>query len=248
MDADLRQRMLDYYNERAPEYEEAYTIGMGTASISDPEVFKAEARQLAGIVHSFGSDRLIDLACGTGYWLSFYAHRCSQVTLFDQSEKMLDECRKKVDRLGLGGRCVLIRGDFFEYDFASATHDRALVGFFLSALLQRRVDVTGWQHLVRIHLTESQEPLLFATLRKMLGSSGRFLILDSAWSQERARFNKKVERQERRLNDGTRFEIYKRYSDRSDVLGWASKYDATLRTEYFGPAFFAVSGHFASAP
>jgi demethylmenaquinone methyltransferase/2-methoxy-6-polyprenyl-1,4-benzoquinol methylase len=228
MDVDLRQRMLDYYNERAPEYEEAYTIGTGTASIPDPEVFRAEARQLAGMVKSFGSGRLIDLACGTGYWLPFYADRCSQVTLFDQSEKMLNECRKKVDRLGLVERFVLVRGDFFEYDFPSASYDCALVGFFLS------------------HLTESQEPLLFATLRRILGSSGHFLILDSAWSQQRARFNKKVERQERRLNDGTRFEIYKRYIDRSDVLGWASKYDVTMRIEYFGTAFVAVAGHFAS--
>lgn len=30
--------MLAYYNERAPEYEEAYTLGIGTASISDPSV------------------------------------------------------------------------------------------------------------------------------------------------------------------------------------------------------------------
>jgi hypothetical protein len=31
MDPQLRQRMLAYYNERAPEYEEAYTLGTGTA-------------------------------------------------------------------------------------------------------------------------------------------------------------------------------------------------------------------------
>jgi hypothetical protein len=141
---------------------------------------------------------------------------------------MLDECRKKVDRLGLVERCVLLRGDFFEHGFAPATYDRALVAFFLS------------------HLEESQELLLFGTLRKMLGSSGRFLILDSAWNLERARFNQKVERQERRLNDGRRFEIYKRYSDRSDVLAWARRHDTTVRIEYFGTAFFAVSGRFGT--
>lgn len=42
--------------------------------------------------------------------------------------------------------------------------------------------------------------------------------------------------------DGTSFEIYRRYSDRGDVLDWATKYDATLRVEHFGTAFFAVSG------
>ena len=94
------------------------------------------------------------------------------------------------------------------------------------------------------HLTESQERILFDALRKMLNSSGRFLILDSAWSTQRARFNTKVERQERRLNDGTPFEIYKRYCDRDDISAWAAKYDATIRIEHFETAFCAVSGSF----
>ena len=62
MDADLRRRMLDYYNERAPEYEEVYTLGTGSASIRDPEIFKSEATRLAEIVQAFGSDWLIDVA------------------------------------------------------------------------------------------------------------------------------------------------------------------------------------------
>ena len=55
MDSDLQRRMLAYYDERAAEYEEAYTLGTGTASIRDPEVFKSEAarfgRVVAEIVH-----------------------------------------------------------------------------------------------------------------------------------------------------------------------------------------------------
>jgi ubiquinone/menaquinone biosynthesis C-methylase UbiE len=226
MDATLRQRMLAYYNERAPEYEDAYTLGTGTASIPDPGVFVTEAKLLTEIVREFAEGRMIDLACGTGYWLPSYAERCSHITLFDQSEKMLAECRRKLDRLDLGDRSVAIQGDFFDYEFGSIRYDCALVGFFLS------------------HLTESQEPRLFDALRAMLGSSGRFLLLDSAWSDERARFNNKTERQQRHLNDGTSFEIYKRYCDQADVLGWATKYGATLRMEHFGTAFFAVSGRF----
>ena len=52
MDAALRRRMLEYYNERAPEYEEAYTLGTGTASIQDPNVFRTEATLLAGSFRS----------------------------------------------------------------------------------------------------------------------------------------------------------------------------------------------------
>ena len=37
MDSDLRHSMLRYYDERASEYEEAYVLGTGTASIQAPE-------------------------------------------------------------------------------------------------------------------------------------------------------------------------------------------------------------------
>jgi ubiquinone/menaquinone biosynthesis C-methylase UbiE len=218
--------MLAYYDERAPEYEEAYTLGTGTSSIRDPEVFTAEARVLADAVRRFARGRMIDLACGTAYWLPEYAPQCSHITLFDQSDRMLAEARVRLERLGVVDRCAVVHGDFFDCTFAKNAYDTALVGFFLS------------------HLTEAQEPWLFAALRLMLGSSGRFLILDSAWSPERAAVNAKVERQPRHLNDGTPFEIYKRYCDRDDIAGWALNYDVDLRVEHFGSAFYAVSGTF----
>lgn len=226
MDPDLRRLMLAYYDERAPEYEEAYTLGTGTASIPVPEIFKAEAPVLAGIAGRIVRGRTMDLACGTAYWLPHYAPNCSCITLFDQSDRMLIEARAKAIRLGIIDRCVFVRGDFFEHEFQTNAYDTVLVGFLLS------------------HLTEAQEPLLFDSLRTMLDSSGRFLILDSAWSPERAQFNSKVERQPRRLNDGTAFEIYKRYSDREDIARWAREYDISMRIEHFGPAFCAVSGQF----
>ena len=177
--------MLAYYDQRATEYEEAYTLGTGTASIPDSEVFKAEARVLAGIVRQFARGRIMDLACGTAYWLPDYAPNCSHITLFDQSDRMLMEARAKVNRLGIIDRCVFLRGDLFEHEFEQGAYDTALVGFLLS------------------HLTEAQEHSLFDALRAMLDSSSRFLILDSAWSPQRAMFNHKVEHQPRRLNDGT---------------------------------------------
>ena len=218
--------MLAYYDQRATEYEEAYTLGTGTASIPDPELFKREARVLAGIIRQFARGRMMDLACGTAYWLPEYAPGCSHITLFDQSDGMLKEALDKVTRLGLVDRCVLVRGDLFDHAFEHAAYDTALVGFLLS------------------HLTEAHEHVLFDALRTMLAASGRFLLLDSAWSPERATVNHKVERQPRRLNDGTTFEIYKRYCDRDDIARWAADYGVELRVEHFGPAFFAVSGVF----
>ena len=46
MDPGLKDKMLAYYDERASEYEEAYTRGSGTASITDPAVFINEHKEL----------------------------------------------------------------------------------------------------------------------------------------------------------------------------------------------------------
>ena len=109
----------------------------------------------------------MDLACGTAYWLPYYAPNCSRVTLFDRSDRMLREARVKAHRLGIVDRCAFVQGDFFAHEFEPAAYDAVLVGFFVS------------------HLTEAQERLPFDALRIMLDASGRFLILDSAWSPER---------------------------------------------------------------
>lgn len=150
--------MLSYYDERAPEYDEAYTLGTGTASIRNPRVFTAEARVLAGVVARIAHGRMMDLACGTAYWLPDYGSNCSSITLFDQSARMLAEARAKANRLGIADRCVFLQGDFFEQKFNEKAYDTALVGFFLS------------------HLTEAQEPLVFDALRNMLDCSGQFVI------------------------------------------------------------------------
>ena len=226
MPQDSKHGMFAYYNERAPEYEEAYTLGTGTASIRDPEIFQTEARVLADVVAKIARGRIMDLACGTAYWMPHYGPHCSRVTLFDQSERMLAEARAKADRLQILDRCVFLQGDCFEHQFEQKAYDTVLVGFFLS------------------HLTEAQELLVFDALREMLDSRGHFLILESAWSTERAKVNAKVERQTRRLNDGTEFEVYKRYCDRHDIERWARERDLLLRIEHFGAAFCAVSGTF----
>jgi ubiquinone/menaquinone biosynthesis C-methylase UbiE len=80
------------------------------------------------VIHSGG--RIMDLACGTAYWLPHYAPNCSRIALFDQSDRMLTEARAKATLLGVDDRCSFVRCDFFEHEFEQNSYDTALVGFF----------------------------------------------------------------------------------------------------------------------
>ena len=229
VDPQLRQRMLAYYDERAPEYEEAYTQGRERPRSPTQRCSRRKRAR-------WRTSSLV--SCTVASWTWRVARRTGclitrRIVPGSPCSTNPTGCwprrRAKASRLGILARCDFVQGDFFEHDFPLHSHDTALVGFLLS------------------HLTEDQERVLFDALRILLDSSGRFLILDSAWSPERAKFNSKVERQPRQLNDGTPFEIYKRYCDRDDISRWAQEHDVVLRIEHFGPAFYAVSGTFSRA-
>jgi ubiquinone/menaquinone biosynthesis C-methylase UbiE len=229
MDEAGHKRMLQYYDERAPVYDEAYTRGTGTSSIRNPEVSIDEATALGTIVREHAHGRALDLACGTGYWFPRYAQRCSAVMLFDQSAAMLAQARRRVAATEPRPSCTFIQGDVFAHTFEPGLFDFALVGFLLS------------------HLPVARQRHVFQILRQTLAPGGSVLILESAWSAERQRVNNKVEIQNRSLNDGTTFEVYKQYISPDDVTRWSAENGIRLATKYSGAAFCAISGTFDRA-
>jgi len=160
-----------YYDERAYEYDEIYQ-GRGPA-IPDSDAYKNDVEKIKETVSAFGKGHLIDVGCGTCFWLPFYARNCSQITLIDQSKKMLSVCKERVDKLGLRNKCHFIQGDFFRVDLEDNAYDSALVGFFIS------------------HLSLEQERMFFAKLKRILKPNAQLLIIDSAWSEKRKKYRKK---------------------------------------------------------
>ena len=222
MDNHLRPGMALYYEERAREYDEIY-LGKGPA-IPDPDAYKKDVEKISQIASGFGRGNLIDIGCGTGFWLPYYAHNCSRITLIDQSEKMLKECKRRIDQLGLKNKCHFIKGDFFEVAFENSLFESALIGFLIS------------------HLTLEHEQSFFVQLKKILKSNGQLMLIDSTWSSKRLPHRKKEGMQERILNDGRIFNIYKRYLDKSDVEQIFEKHSFKLQLFYCGEVMLVSIG------
>ena len=97
MKNEWQAEMLEYYDERAPEYDEIYQ-GKGPG-IPEPAAYTADVEAIKAVCRDFGHGHLIDIGCGTGYWLPYYIGNCQEISLVDQSRRMLSECQKRIKEL-----------------------------------------------------------------------------------------------------------------------------------------------------
>ena len=223
MDEKRRKEMLAYYEERASEYDEVYRGG-GPASIADPGLYVEEANRIGELASAFGAGRLLDIGCGTAYWLAYYARNCEEITLFDQSDAMLREARRRVEGLGVESRCRFRRGDFLEEDLVEEAFDSAIAGFVVS------------------HLEAREEEVFFAQVKKALVRGGELMVIDSVLSGRRVPARPKGGYQERVLKGGRRFTIYKRYFEEEDIEALFGQHGFVITSRYVGETFFAAAG------
>jgi ubiquinone/menaquinone biosynthesis C-methylase UbiE len=220
-DDELRRGMMSYYSERANGYDAIY-LGKGHVTI-DPDVYKRDVANVSKMISGFGKGYLIDIACGTGFWLSHYARNCVQITFLDQSERMLAKCKDRVEDLRMTDRSLFIQGDFFDTALETRKYDCALVGFLLS------------------HLTFEQEQVFFGKLKEILKTNSQFMFIDSVWNKRREQWRAKEGIQERILNYGRAYRIYKRYFEGSDVDQMFKRYGFGIKSYYVGEAFIAAT-------
>ncbi len=119
--------LADYYAKRAPEYERIY----------DKPERQDDLRTLRESVAAiFTRRRVLEVACGTGWWTQIIARTAQAVTATDVNEEVLAIARAKpMPR----GNVVFHRGDAFDLQTVEGEFDAALAVFW-------------WSHLTRAEL------------------------------------------------------------------------------------------------
>lgn len=212
--------MMEYYDERAPEYDEIYQ-GKGPG-IAEPEVYAKDVEAIKAMCRDFGHGHLIDVGCGTCYWLPYYARNCKEITLVDQSRRMLGECQKRSKKLETDVEIHFVKGNFMDLRFFSKVYDASLIGFFIS------------------HLPEDSAQLFWKKLKRILRPKADVLWIDGSWSDIRKKHRAREGLQKRVLNDGRGFAVFKKYYDEKDIRIVTSKYSLALQALYVGEVFFAA--------
>ena len=219
-DDNIIREMMSYYDERTEEYDEIY-LGKSHTTI-DTDVYRKDVANVSEMVSRFGKGHLIDIACGAGFWLPNYARNCNQITFLDQSARMLSKCKDRVEELGLADISSFIQGDFLDIKLEASKYDCALVGFLLS------------------HLTLEQEKTFFRKLEENLKANPQLMFIESAWNKRRQRYQEKEGVQERVLNNGRIFRVYKRYFDKPAVEEMFEWYKFEVISYYTGEAIISA--------
>ncbi len=211
--------LAEYYDERAPEYDAVYS-GAGPA-YPEPKLYQEDVKRINELVSSFGKKHLLDIACGTGFWLPHYAANCERISMLDQSQKMLEQAKGRAISEGIVDKCRFIHGNFFEIDL-DERYDSAIVGFLLS------------------HLTEGDTHRFFSKLDSVLKSNSQLMLIDSSWSKTRQIYREKEGFQKRKLDDGREFSIFKKYFESDELSQIVISRGFTVIHQYFGDAFLAI--------
>ncbi len=117
-------RIKEYYDTRAPEYDEWY-LGQGRFAKLDRPGWHEELEALTRTLHALAPATTLDVACGTGF---LTRHLRGQITGLDQSEQMLAIAR---ERIPAG---TFVQRDALPLPFAGRQFERLVTGHFYGHL------------------------------------------------------------------------------------------------------------------
>jgi ubiquinone/menaquinone biosynthesis C-methylase UbiE len=168
----------EYYNMRAPEYDEWYR-GTGLFADRDREGWAAELQELTSKLAALPPSRTLDVACGTGFltrWLP------GAITGLDQSAEMLELAREQAPAASF------VRGDGLDLPFADGEFERVFTGHFYGHLdpdegerfLSEASRVATELVVVDTHLQAEQPPEHMQ--ERVLNDGSRFTILKRYFS------------------------------------------------------------------
>jgi SAM-dependent methyltransferase len=127
--ADGDASLIQYYSRRAREYEEIWHR-------ADP-VRQSEQSAIIGVMRKlFRGRRVLEVACGTGYWTALLADSAAHIVAVDASRDMLELARaKRLPR----ERVEFQEGDAFGLENVPGPFDGGFANFWLSHVSRTRL-------------------------------------------------------------------------------------------------------------
>ena len=222
----LIEQQKAYYRARAGEYDEWF-LRRGRYD-HGPEfraAWDAEVDEVRAALDAFRpAGRVLELACGTGWWTERLVRHADTVTAVDASAEVLALNRERVG----SGKVRRVQADLFAWT-PDGAYDVVFFSFWLSHVPPERFDA------------------FWAMVRAALAPGGRVFFVDSLRTELSTARDHVLPAEDdvvsvRKLNDGRKFHIVKIFYDPADLasrlapLGWRAGVRATGRFFLYGEA------------
>lgn len=199
----MDSELIDYYRRRAAEYEGIY---------AKPERQPDLARLRALVAARVAGARVLEVACGTGYWTARMARTAAGIVATDMAEETLRIAAAK----GLPPERVRFElADAYALPASLGTFDAAFAGFW-------------WSHVPRSRIGE-----FLASLHARLSPGARVVLLDNRFvegsSTPVSGFDAEGNTfQMRRIADGSAVRVVKNFPSEAELREALSPHAASL--------------------
>ncbi|MDO8648689.1 MAG: methyltransferase domain-containing protein [Candidatus Peregrinibacteria bacterium] len=200
--------MKDYYNKRASEYEAVYHR-------DDPVRQRELAHMAATLEKAMYGKRVLEIACGTGYWTEKAAMTAEHIIGVDAASEALEIARSK--NLS-SGKVDFHLGDAYKLDAIENGFNAGLAMFWFSHVPRARIG----EFLRGFHTALEKGSIVFMAENMLQEGIGGELIRKPGIEDTFKR---------RMLADGSVHEVLKNYYDQSELEAIFSPLVTDLRIE-----------------
>lgn len=199
--------LVDYYRRRAAEYEAIYAI---------PERQGDLARLRELIPAKLSRARVLELACGTGYWTEHIAGVAASVVATDLAEEPMRIAQSK----SYAKRPAFVIADAYALPDSLGRFDAALAVFW-------------WSHVPRQRIAE-----FLASLHRRLEPGAQVVLMDNRFVEGSSTPISEIDAhgntyQMRRLGDGTRVRVLKNFPSEDELRTQLPASLKVQRLEYY---------------
>ncbi len=214
--SEILKEQLAYYNARAQEYDESVQSVEGP---QDPDVNREWQRVVAAVHGLPSSQRVLELACGTGIWTHELLDVADRIVALDGAPEMLE-----VNRTKLGSpRVSYQQADLFQWK-ADGEYDLVFFAFWLS------------------HVPEDHLDRFLGEVTRSVRPGGRVFTIDEPAGGKQVSGPQENNQQTRELHDGSAFRIVKVYYDPQKISEKLRKLGFSELEIWAGDYYFYMNG------
>ncbi|CAN5752404.1 hypothetical protein BH24BAC1_BH24BAC1_08270 [soil metagenome] len=200
----MSDKLIAYYARRAKEYDEVYRKPERQAELA------TLAEWLRGEV---AGARVLEVACGTGYWTGIMAQSAASVLATDASPEMIEVAESKI---GPDSPVRFQVANLYALEPEFRAFDTVFGGFI-------------WSHIPLQNL-----PDFLVSLHAQVGKGGKILFVDNTFVPGHSTPIAHTDRdgntyQSRQLADGSRFQVLKNYPTKKQIKGLLNNVALDLR-------------------